>query len=310
MIKDRLLFILNPAAGGGKSLKWLPSLRKKIEQLNLPYQIILSQSEAHLGQLVRELAGKEQLIVGVGGDSTFNLMANELLKSGRSSTLAFIGLGSSNDIARELGLLPIDRALQAIKRGREKMIDVAAITYQGETVQYVLGQVNIGLGVYVNEYVARLIARQPFIRKWQNLAGLLAIISAYRKKQTLWPLSIETSNKNYSGLFMIALLTNLRYWASGRKIAPHASPEDGRFDLCLIKNCSPALFFFLAILASYGGHQNLKPFVSHQDNHFRIFGEKKFRLQADGEIIKIDGQPLEIDNFELTVLSRALKIMA
>ncbi|MCX7975006.1 MAG: diacylglycerol kinase family protein [Candidatus Aminicenantes bacterium] len=310
MKKKKIPFILNPAAGGGQGLAKLNHLREKIELFDLPAEIILSQSEDHLLQLIRNLASQERLLVGIGGDSTFNLMANELLKTGGISTLAFVGLGSSNDIPREFGLLTLDQAFQAIKEGREKLIDVAAIIYQGKIIQYVLGQVNIGLGVIVNEYISKLISRRSWFRHRQNLAGLLAILSAYRKKQNLIPLSIETRNQFYSDYFTIALLTNLRYWATGRMIAPKASPEDGLFDLCLIKASSLGLFLYIALLASRGRHLNLAQVITTKDNWFRVSSEKKFRLQADGEIIKIGGKPFETDHFELQVLPRVLRIIA
>jgi diacylglycerol kinase (ATP) len=310
MEKKAIPFILNPAAGGGRSLARLNFLLKQIKKLNLSPEIFISQSEAHLCQLTRELAPENEVLVGIGGDSTFHLMANEILQAGTKTSLAFIGLGSSNDIPREFGLLNLKNALLAIKKGRKRAIDVAAILVDGQIVRYVPGQVNIGLGATVNQYVASLIFRRPWLRRHQNLCGLLALSQAYKNKENSLPLAVETAKETYSGDFAIALFTNIRYWATGRKIAPLALPDDGLFDLCLIRACSLKSLLVLALLARKGRHARNRNILLSQSNYFRVRSEKKFYLQADGEMVKVSDSPLLIDYFDLKVIPRALEIIA
>lgn len=310
MEKEVIPFILNPAAGSGRSLARIDYLRQKIRLFNLPAEIIISQSESHLKQLTRELAGKSEIIVGIGGDSTFHFMANEILMSGEESALGLIGLGSSNDIPRNFGLADFNRSLMVIKRGQKKAIDVAAILYKGQIVCYVLGQVNIGLGAAVNQHVASLIRRRPLLRCHQNLAGLIGIWLAYKNKENALPLSVQTKGHYYTGNFAIALFTNIRYWATGRELAPMASPDDGFFDLCLIRTCSLTSLLYLALLAKRGRHLKHKNIILDQSNNFLIASERKFVLQADGEIVKRGDKPFEVDHFELKVIPRALKIIA
>ncbi len=310
MIKEKIPFILNPAAGSGRSLAKLNHLAKKIRYFDLPAEIIISKSEDHLKELTRQLAGKEKIIVGIGGDSTFHFMANEILRSEGNSALGLIGLGSSNDIPRNFGLLDLNQSLRAIKFGREKAIDVAAILHNDQVICYVLGQVNIGLGAAVNQYAASIFRRWPWMKSYQNLAGLMAIRQAYKKKENALPLSVLVKNNYYCGHFSIALFTNIRYWATGRKIAPQASPDDGFFDLCLIRACSFASLLYLALLAKKGKHVKNEIVFLDQSDYFVINSEKKFLLQADGEIIKQGEKPLEIGHFELKVIPQALKIIA
>jgi len=310
MEKKAIPFILNPAAGGGRSLARLNFLHNQIKKLHISSEIIISRSEAHLGQLTRELAAENEVIVGLGGDSTFHLMANEILQAGRKTALAFIGVGSSNDIPREFGLLNLKNALLAIKRGEKRAVDVAAILVNDQIVRYVLGQVNIGLGATVNQYVASLFFRRPWLRRHQNLSGLLALSQAYKNKENSLPLSVETAKESYTGDFAIALFTNIRYWATGRKIAPGARPDDGLFDLCLIRSCPLIFLIVLAFLARKGSHARHRKILLSQSNHFKVRSEKKFYLQADGEIVKVDDRPLIINQFDLKVIPGALEIIA
>lgn len=310
MEKKVIPFILNPAAGSGRSLAQIDYLRQKIRLFDLPAEIVISQSEDHLKELTREFAQKSQIIVGIGGDSTFHFMANEILMSGGKSALGLIGLGSSNDIPRNFDLADINRSLTVIKSSQIKAIDVAAILHDGQIIRYVLGQVNIGLGAAVNQYVASIIRRQPWLRNHQNLAGLVGIWLAYKNKENALPVSIKIKSQSYNGNFTIALLTNIRYWATGRKIAPLASPDDGLFDLCLIRTCPLSSLLYLALLAKKGKHIKHKNVILNQSDYFLINSEKKFVLQADGEIVKLGTLPFEIDHFELKVIPGALRITA
>lgn len=169
---------------------------------------------------------------------------------------------------------------------------------------------NIGLGAAVNRYVAFVTRRWPLLKNQQNLAGLIGIWQAYKNKKDALPLSVQIKNHYYNGDFTVALFTNIRYWATGRKIAPPASADDGFFDLCLIRACPLTSLLYLALLAKKGKHIKHKRVILNQSDYFRINSEKKFILQADGEIVKLDEKPLEIDHFELKVIPRALKILA
>ncbi len=301
--------LVNPAAGGGRSLRLVDLLRTRLEELGLQVELIITQSEAHLRFLTQKFGRKRKLIVGVGGDSTFHIMANELLALNSPAALSLVGVGSSNDLPREFGLVNLETACLAIKQGLVREIDVAAIIHNGQILRYVLGQVNLGLGVSVNEFVASLPARS-IIPRWQTLAGFLGIIRAFAKKEIPIPLSIQTQKSAYQGKFNLALFSNIRFWATGRKIFSQASPHDGLFDLCLIRACSLLRMLQLAALAGQGkplfpDHQ----IIIDQASSFLIHSPRKLRLQSDGEIIKKDNQPVGLDHFELKVIPRRLKLV-
>jgi len=305
-----LPIIFNPAAGRGRGQRRLRKLRLLLNQSGIAHEIIVSESEAHLCELTRSLAQQRELIVAAGGDSTFHLMANEIVRAGSQAALGLIGLGSSNDIPREFGLTPFDRSLSALQKGQVRKIDLAAIVYEGQVVRHVLGQVNIGLGVAVNEFVASLSSRQPIYGRWQSLAGLLGIIHAFRHRLNSVNLSIQTEKARYQGTFAVAVFSNLRFWATGCLIAPSATPDDGRFDLFLLQTGSLLSLLRVAYLAKKGKHIEDKMVARASASSFVVSSSQKFRLQADGEIVKLAGQPLELDHFELRVIPGGLKIIA
>lgn len=311
MKSDLIPVILNPAAGAGKAGRKLELLQNGMQRLGLKYQIFVSRSESDLKRLTRQLGSQNEIIVGAGGDSTFHFMANELVQLPRPATLGIIGLGSSNDIPREFNLTTLKTALLALKKGESRPIDLGAVLVKDEVICYVFGQVNLGLGVKVNEDVASLACRWPVFQAWQTLSGLMAIIINYlKKKEMLLPLTVETRKKSYQGIFQVALLSNIRYWATGRKIVPQARPDDGQFDLFLLK---PLPFFSLikmALLSRSGKHFAANHVILDRADYFKLSSSRKFRVQADGEILKRGGQPMETDSLELKVVRRCLKIIS
>lgn len=311
MKTDLIPVILNPAAGAGKAGRQIDLLKKRMDNLELRAQFFVTRSESDLKQLARDLGAQSELIVGVGGDSTFHFMANELVRLPNPAVLGMIGLGSSNDIPREFDLASLDKVLAALKKRESCLIDLGAILVNGEVISYVFGQVNLGLGVKVNEAVASLASRWRILQSRQTLSGLMAIIRSYLvKKEMLLPLTIQTPKKCYQGTFEVVVLSNIRYWATGRKIVPQARPDDGQFDLFLLK---PVPFFSLvriARLARSGKHAGDNRVILDQGDYFKLSSPRKFRVQADGEILKRNGQPLETESLELKVVRRCLRIIA
>lgn len=310
METDLLPVILNPAAAGGRAGRQLAFLENRMKKLGLRCRVFITQSEAHLKQLTRQLGSQNELVVGVGGDSTFHFMANELVQLSSPAALGIVGVGSSNDIPREFGLTNLEKALLALKKRKSRLIDLGAVWIGPELIGYVLGQVNIGLGVYVNEAVAGFASRWPVFQRWQTLNGLIAILQSYlKKKEMSLSLSIQTEEKKYQGKFQVAVLSNLRYWATGRQIAPRARPDDGRFDLFLLRPVPFLSLLRIALRSQAGKHAGDNRVILDQAPYFKLIASQKFRLQADGEILRRGGQPVETDIFELKVIPRCLRII-
>jgi diacylglycerol kinase (ATP) len=282
------------------------ALRKR----GIAYDLFITESEEHLRQLTREKSQEYSTVVGVGGDSTLQIMAEEMIKGRAGAALGMIGLGSSNDIAREFGIADIERGSEAIKRGKKRRIDLGEISSEGAVLKHFIGQANIGLGVWVNQYVEELAGRKPSWAKFQIPAGVAGAISAYRKKLVPIPLRVETDNRRITGSFLIAAFTNISYWASGMKLHPEARPDDGRLEACLISPCSIARLARLAVLAKKGRLQEVKGVERLISPGFDISSDQAFSIQTDGEVIGGRRRPAQFHRLQVRVLPQALTIIA
>jgi len=307
MKKIGILF--NPSAGRGKALKNKERLEKLLAEHEIDYDLFVTQSEDDLRRLAREKTERYRIIAGAGGDSTFNIIINEIKKTGAEAILGMIGLGSSNDITKEFDIDSLEKACAALKKERTKRIDLGCIVEDKNILGYFLGQANIGLGVLVNEYVEDMAKRRPKVGKIQTLAGALGIIKSYSSKRIPIPLTLEFEGGRIEGHFVLAVFNNIQYWATGKRVNPHALVDDGRLDCCLIRECSLPRLARLVFLSTKGKHTSAKEVDTLQSTCFEVSSEKAFEIQADGEIVGGAKTPSQFNKIILKIIPQALDII-
>lgn len=128
---DKTVILFNPSAGRGRAAGRRDALAVRLRGLGVRFEIIVTESEARLRTLTRRLAAEigGGILAGAGGDSTFSIMAGEIVRSGVGPDVRFgmIGLGSSNDIPAAFGLGTVEAACAALARGRTLRIDAGAV---------------------------------------------------------------------------------------------------------------------------------------------------------------------------------------
>ncbi|MFZ2053788.1 MAG: diacylglycerol kinase family protein [Candidatus Aminicenantales bacterium] len=309
MLTDRTVILFNPSAGKGRARRRKTRLEGLLRKWDVPHDLIVTQSEDDLRSLTRECAGRYRALAGAGGDSTFQIMIDELARAGADVDFGMIPLGSSNDISREFELQSLEKACRALKRGRTRTIDLGAVHHRGQILKFFIGQVNIGLGVQVNRYVEEFARKWPWFASFQGLAGTLGILRSLRRKEIPLSLSVQTEDQERHGRFVAASFNNIRFWASGRMLIPSARPDDQRLDGCLIADCSFLRLARLAFLARKGRHVGAPEVTFLVAPTFRISSEQGFDIQADGEIIGGYGTPELFQEIQIRAIPRALRLI-
>lgn len=310
MAQEKAAILFNPAAGKGRALRKKPRLENLLQQHAILYDLFVAKSEDNLRHLVRENAWRYRTLAGAGGDSTFQIMVEELVGLGTRVSLSMFGLGSSNDIPREFGLDSLEKACAALKRGRTRDVDIGEISDGRTMVKPFVGQASLGLGFWVNRYVEELAVQRRPLARFQNLAGILGVVCSYRTKKIPLPLRVETAAGRVEGAFVLAVFSNIRYWATGRLLNPGARPDDGRLDACLIGDCSAFRLARLARLARAGKHVDASEISILQDGEFTVSAEHPFEVQVDGEIIGGHLSPQSFHWLRFRAIPQALRIVA
>ena len=308
-IMDALSVLFNPSAGQGRARGLRDRVESRLRENGVPFDLFVTGSEEELKSLAREHGRKYRTVAGAGGDSTFHIVANELLASGATARLGMIGVGSSNDILREFGLDSLDRACAALRAGRSRRIDVGRIVRGNETLRYFLGQANVGLGAMVNTYIAGLFRRRPRLARRQTFAGILGTLEAYRSGRLPLELEVEGGGGAARGRFVLAVFGNTRFWATGKEIVPDAKPDDGFLDVCLIDACPFVRLVRIAFLAARGTHGRAKEVSFLKSRGFDVSGSVPFEIQTDGEILGGAIRPELFDKIRFDVLPAALDIV-
>ena len=308
--KDRLLVLFNPSAGGGRARAKRTQLEEMLRRYEIVHEFVATTSEAHLRELTARAARVGRPVVGAGGDSTFHIMVNEIMAAGRRAPLGLIGLGSSNDIPLEFGLETMDKACRAIKRGARRTVDLGLITPDGHDPVYFLGQANIGLGAFVNRYVAERAGKKFLWARGQTAAGILGIINAYRTRKIPVSLKISTGEQPRPGAYILALFSNIRFWATGKTLCPQARPDDGRLDACLFKDCSFGRLVRLNSLANRGRHAGCREVELGQSPSFEVTANEPFLVQTDGEILSGSSGPLTFRRVRFEAVPAVLNLIA
>jgi diacylglycerol kinase family enzyme len=260
--------------------------------------------------LARAKARDPRTLAAVGGDSTFQIVAQEIVGAGAVARLALFGMGSSNDIPREFGLEAPEKTLAALEEGRSRRIDLGRVEGEGAPSRIFIGQASIGLGVFVNQSAARVAARRPGLARFQTAVGVWGVARAFRRKLVPVALTIEAEGRKAEGRFQVANFANIRYWATGRKLVPQARPDDGKLDACLIREGSFLRLARLAAAVGKGRQLRAAGVEFLQSPAFEITSETPFAVQVDGEVIGGAPSPALFRSLRVRVLPGALTIVA
>lgn len=313
--------LFNPSSGKGRSLKEKKKVRQLLETNGIGYQWFESRSEEHLAELAAETARQFGVIVGVGGDTTFNIMVREFLDSPRCQqiTMGMMGTGSANDIVRGLGIHRLEDACMAIKNGLKrgqakntvKKMDVGRVELvKNNKTQslYFLGTLSAGLGTTVNRYVEDYYHRRPLMAKinpfTQLWAGLTGIRHSF-SNGTL-PMSVDirpAGTENAETIeFSLLVFLNTPYYANGLELGRPGGLLDGQLDACIIGTTSFGQTFKTALAVRKSiKNENIRVISAP---NFEIIPAREMDIQVDGDIIE------SVERFTVSILPGKLKVFA
>ena len=127
--------------------------------------------KAELAELVAMPAAQRPLVVAAGGDGTVGAAADEL--AGTGAMLAILPLGTSNDVARSLGIAsdPVAAARQ-LPSGVVRAIDAGQVIVAGEHPRNFVHAATVGFNVHFAQLATRSALRRRFGRFTYAVAGV------------------------------------------------------------------------------------------------------------------------------------------
>jgi YegS/Rv2252/BmrU family lipid kinase len=216
------------------------------------------------------------VIVAVGGDGTVHGVANGILHRGPSEVvLGLVPIGTGNDFGKLLGFRPgaPDANLARCLDGRVRRFDVGRVASE-----YFIN----GLGVGFDAEVVRETLRMD------RLSGFaLYLVAVYRTFWRFSPVTLEVEAATHAERARLMMLEVAigRFAGGGFKLAPEAEPDDGLFDVCLIREVSTLQFLRWVPRVIRGTHVRLPAVTMFRADRVCVAGvDAPLALHLDGEL--------------------------
>lgn len=294
--------ILNPVAGRGYGAKVEPELRRLLQAEGLDFDLVRTARPWHAAELAEQATGDGfDIVVAAGGDGTTNEVVNGLMaasENGATATLGIVPIGSGSDFANTVGVPPdLQGACHRLANGQTRTVDVGRVTLPGQAPRYFDNTVNVGFGGAVT-----LEARKV---KWLRgialyLPVVLKVVFLYYKA----PLAtIEYDGQKLVLPALMICVANGPREGGGFYVAPQAQPDDGLFDLCIVREVGRLAMLGLVPHFMKGTHVGREPITMARARRVTISSPDDLVAHMDGEILCTDGHRIEFE-----ILPRRLRV--
>jgi YegS/Rv2252/BmrU family lipid kinase len=299
--------IVNPASGNGRTRREWPRLLELLQARLGPVSWEWTEGPGHATRLALQalLKGCDR-IWSVGGDGTHHEVANAFVGPNGPlfphAVLAPLSRGTGSDLAKSLCIpKEPEAALDALARGLVASLDVGWIRYQDpkgeEHGEAFLNITSMGIGgevdIRVNRSSKVLGGFISFL--WATLATLLT----YQAKTVRF--SVDGGAWREEKIMIVAV-ANGQYFGGGMWIAPPARPDDGAFEVVLVREMGR-----LALVGQLG-----RLYKGTHLSHPKVEAFQARGLMADSRDLvwlDVDGEPLGSLPVEFRILPGALRVV-
>jgi len=291
---DKIKIIVNPVAGNGNAEKVLPQVKKMFSDMEINYDISITERPLHASELAQDAAEKGyHIVAAMGGDGTVNEVLNGLMTANqnghKNSALAVIGAGRGNDFAFGAGIpSSLENDCELLKNGNRRTIDVGRVFVDGsDQGRYFGNGIGIGFDTVVGFEAAKM----------KHLSGFPAYLVAALKTLFFYfkppHVRIKFDGKElYQPALMISVM-NGRRMGGGFMMAPDGNPGDGFFDFCIVSYGNRLRLLALMLNFMKGTQKGKKEVTTGLTKRIEITAmQGSLPAHADGETLCEQGEKL------------------
>lgn len=247
-----------------------------------------------------ELSQNTDAALVIGGDGT----VHRYLKQLHEWRIPFlhVPIGSGNDFASSLGIKNPKAALQIWRRfieGRDntKQIDLGTVQCSPSTVHYFCNVAYFGID---SDVTRRANLMSPFWRaNGGYILSLFPALMNYKAPKVMLTMDGKPLERNV----FIAVAANGTRYGRGLRIAPKAEMDDGKLDLCFVRDLPRLKVATLFPTAYFGQHLRVKEVEYFRFQKLCVETEEPIDVYGDGEYVC--KSPVEIG-----VIPGGLKVVA
>jgi len=288
---ERLLLIVNPAAGRGRTLRALPGVEQSLREMGIAYDLVRTTAPDDATRIASGAAADGYATVAcLGGDGTVSETGRGLV--GTDTPLALLPCGTGNDFARALGTYRnLHLALRSLKEGMVREIDVGRI---GPHV--FLNTVGIGfdgLVAHGNQSV-------------KGLTGILSYLVVVMKHLPTYrnpSFRLKARDWEFSGKGVLVEVGNGITCGGGFYLTPDADLSDGLLDVTLVGDYGPMRRFYALPLLFIRGVRAMRDCRFFRTDLMKITVDRPTFIHVDGNIRHLS-EPATVE-----ILPSALKVI-
>lgn len=292
---SRIRAVVNPRSSGSRTGERWPALALQLRERLGPFDTVFTDGPmAALRLTASALKDGVDHIIVVGGDGTVNEVVNGFFENDRpinpQAVLSIITSGTGADFRRTFeASTDMDEQIARVIEGEVHAIDLGRMTYRDdatgeERVRYFDNIASFGLSGAADRAVNQLTFAKNFGGKFAFQWGTFKALLNYRGERV--HLQVDDQFDEVLDINTVAVC-NGRYFGGGMHIAPEAQPDDGLFDIIVIRKIPlwrvvqgfPSIY--------YGRHLNRKDYV------FMLRGKKVTAepvSSSDEILLDVDGE--------------------
>ena len=277
---DLVSLIVNPVAGGGRSLRILPAVTAELDALGAGYAVERSASLDDARRRAAAAAAAGHVVAAVGGDGMAGALAG--VAAGRAR-FGIVPAGRGNDLAGTLGI-PAEPAAAArvLAGGHARAVDLIGVSVPGQPECVVAGSVYAGVPSVAGEIANGIrwlrgplvypVAALRVLARWQPVSFRLAVGEAG-----------DTGAREFPGYAVV--IANSPRFGAGMRVAPPAVIDDGLLDIVQMRH-GPRLAFVRVLLRIRDGSHVTLPLISlDRGAAVTLTMDRAVPAAADGETL-------------------------
>lgn len=237
--------VVNPHSGGGRTAREWPYIEHALREVYPDMTAVMTSQRGEATTLVRAALGEgREEIVAVGGDGTINEAVNGFFDVDGSiapeAVLSFVTSGTGGDFRKTFGIAAgYAPAIARLKNAKPRPIDigrVSCLTRTGEpTVRYFANIASVGLSGVIVDSVNRARIAKLFGGKFAFAFHSALAMLTYRDRTVR--IRVDRTYDEIATISTMAV-ANGQCFGGGMRVAPHARPDDGLFDVIIMGGTS------------------------------------------------------------------------
>lgn len=287
----KILFIINPKAGGTNHEKTMLSLKNLVKAQGFEGQFYLTTGDEDEKRIINRIEKfKPDRIVAGGGDGTIQLVAKILLPYELS--MGILPLGSANGLATALEIPgdPLEAAVKIFSSTKVRPLDMLKFNDRH-------------LCIHLSDIGANaLIVKKYEEAGERGLLGYAKHLLSAIQETPLYHITVRTPEQTFHKEGFLMAFANAHKYGTGVQIS-EGSVSDGRFEICNVEKVTldEAIKAGLTILNVFVDKNMFSDVISCREAE--IIVDKKAHFQIDGEYMGMT------DHLKIEIVPGALKLL-